>query len=236
MEALVTIAHEAGYLLGLLFFLPLWIFLYWTRPRSRREMLVVGISAGMATVIFSHFFALHNYWDPPYLFGRPYIFEDFLYGFIYLGIASELGEAILRRRDRTPTNIGTAALLKIILLPTLVALPIFYIISLFPDMNAILPYLLVPALFGFGVCVMRPDLIIVSLVNAIAVTVLTSAAFYIALLIESSSIDLYWKTENLSGILWLNIPIEEYLFAFTVAFGISNSYEYFTDTQLERAR
>ena len=55
--------------------------------------------------------------------------------------------------------------------------------------------------------------------------ILSFVIFKLLLLIEPRMFSLYWKIEKITGIFILNIPIEEYLFAFMLGFGGSMFYD-----------
>lgn len=93
-------------------------------------------------------------------------------------------------------------------------------------LNSIIAHIISPIFLGIIIGVFRKDLFIDQIYNGIFIMILTALMFWVLLVIEPQLFIKYWYIDNLSGVFILNIPIEEYLFAFAVGFGLGNIYEF----------
>ncbi|NCC70396.1 hypothetical protein EOM09_02335 [bacterium] len=210
------------YFIGTTVFLPIWILLF-LKKESRKDMLLTGLFMGLGAVIIEHLYAKIDYWTPIFIFSK-FPFEDFYYGFIFGGIGSELHEIILRKKNSLkklyPTHKKTIIFLFLICFFSF----IFFVNIL--KLNSIIAHIFAPILIGVFIGILRKDLFIDQIYNGIFIMILTTLMFWILLIIEPQLFIKYWYIDNLSGIFILKIPIEEYLFAFAVGFGLGNIYEF----------
>lgn len=196
-------------------------------------MILVGCLFGVAGIFIAKFYALVDYWNPPYIFGRQFNVEDFIYGFFYGGIASELCEFVLgledsdkrvkKRYDLIFTFVLITALCFVVLVDKL-------------GLNSITAHVIPPVIVGIYVVVLRRDLIKISLLSGLFLTIITVFVYYVILTIYPDSINEFWILDNLSGIMFFGVPIEEYIFSFALGFGAANFYELITGRVLRKVR
>lgn len=93
-------------------------------------------------------------------------------------------------------------------------------------LNSIIAHIISPIFVGIIIGIFRKDLFIDQIYNGFFIMILTILMFWALLIIEPQLFIKYWYIDNLSGVFILNIPIEEYLFAFAVGFGLGNIYEF----------
>jgi len=85
------------YFIGVTLFLPIWIVLFLNKER-RKDMLLLGLIAGVLAIFFGYYYANIDYWKPVYII-KNFLFEDFYYGFIFGGISSEIYELVFNKRN-----------------------------------------------------------------------------------------------------------------------------------------
>lgn len=219
------------YLWGVLLIVPIWLYIFISRRRSRQEMVYMGLLFGLAAAVIARVYALSDYWNPPYLFGSAFNVEDFLYGFFYGGIATELYEAIISREDSDRKSAKHYWLLALLFLVTL--LSFIVLVDIF-HFNSILAHIVPPIVAGVCTAMLRQDLIGKAVLSGFALVIFTTAWYSVLLWIFPHAIEQSWRLENLSGVLLLDIPLEEYIFAFSLGFGGSFFYEAVTGRRLRK--
>ncbi len=210
------------YLWGSLLLLPLWLYGFIRNKDSRKEMVVCGFLFGVAAVIIGYAYALHDYWNPSYIFDNFLHIEDFIYGFLFGCIASEIFEIVLpyksvKKKQRSRKKI-------LIIFATITGLCFFIFVDLL-NYNSIIAHIVPPLIVGIFCVVYRKDFITPTLLSGIILLIITFIWQSIILLIYPSAISEVWMVENLSGFFINGIPIEELIFAFSLGFGASCFYE-----------
>jgi Lycopene cyclase len=113
---------------------------------------------------------------------------------------------------------------------------VFLILASFTSLSHI--YCGVIALFLGGIATLycRPDLKSKILVGGLLFTGLYVVYFGSLLLVFPDYVELYWNLEALTGLLFLRIPVEEYMFAFAFGMYWSGLYEHLFWYQLKEAK
>lgn len=226
---------EAVYLWGVLLITPIWLIIFVKGGHdSRRDMIFSGLFYGALAVLIAKTYALADYWHPPYLL-PPFNIEDFLYGFFYGGIASELFERFVGY-TYTTVRTKTTRLFLIACSATIIIFVLFFLIVDILRLNSIVAHIL-PLVGVFLLYIfVRRDLLIPALLSGVVFTLFTLAWIKLILVVRPTAISEFWKLENLSGVIILGIPIEEYLFAFALGVAASGFYELITGGVLKRRR
>ena len=214
--------ESTAYLWGSLLLLPLWLYGFLKNKDSRKEMIVCGILFGIAAIIIGYFYAIKDYWNPPYIFDNFLHIEDFIYGFLFGGIAAEIFEIILSMKSIKKKEKPRKDLIIIFSFISIFCF-IFFVNIL--NYNSIIAHIVPPLLVGLFCVIYRKDFILPTVLSGIFLLVITFIWQSIILLIYPSCILSIWMLENLSGILISGIPIEELIFAFSLGFGASCFYE-----------
>lgn len=210
---------EYFYSWGLLFVLPFTVFCYIkSKNRERMKMIVSGIGFGIMSVLFSYIFL--DYWTPKYLI--PVIhFEDFFYGFLFAGILPGIHNII-----RKTKMIGKIKLnIKLAILYILILLGIFFIIVDILEINHIYALSLTPLIIGIVSFIKVKGNFIDVLITIVASLFITILVYNIILLIYPGVIDLHFMLNNVSGLKFIGVPIEEWLFAVCLGVGCTYTYE-----------
>ncbi len=183
----------------------------------------MGTLFGLAGMLTAHFYALQDYWRPTYLLGSFLNIEDFFYGFFFGGIACELAEDLLKYKDvrsKKPKH-----RLALLLAGGVISLLSLYFLTDVLKLNSIIAYIVPPMLIGFIVLTLRRDLSKIILLSGFLTAGLAILWFSAIQLLWGDVFSLYWRLGNLSGHYFLNIPLEEIIFAFALGFGGSCFYE-----------
>lgn len=217
--------YHLAYLVGALLFDAAWLACYLI-GKSYRPQIIWGTVVTTPLALTSFLF-VPQYWTPPSLFDldahiRVGI-EDFLWAGAVGGIASVVGEIVLkerlaaRRKEHRKKHYA----------PFIVMLVVFLILwRLYPGKN------IYSTAVAFAVCAivvafLRRDLIPTMLVGATLFTILYFLLFVYFLALYPDFIGRYYNLQNISGIRLLGVPIEELMFASTGGAVWSVTYEYF---------
>ena len=220
------------YLLSTLFVLLLWVGIFLkrrdVRPAMWRGSVLYVALLSVGFVVYRIFFhdpvraITPGYWAPPTLLNLQRIthgfgIEDALFMFTFGGIAAVIVECVLRKK-LPPVNgkklnfMGLAAVLAVGALGSLVV----YFAAYLSDM-----YLLISSSFfaGLAIMVLRKDLIPHALAGGTLFLLLYGTLFVLfAHVVAPHFIALYYHQRATSGVHFLSIPIEEFMYAF--AFGM----------------
>jgi len=213
-----------AYLVGALIFDGAWLACY-ISCKSYRPQIVWGSLVSTPFALTSVLF-IPQYWTPPSLFDldakiRVGI-EDFLWAFAVGGIASVIGEALLkqhlvtRRKQKRKRHFAPFVAMTIL----------FVILELWHPGKTIYNMIIALAAGALIVLIIRPDLAVVMLVGSTNFTILYFLLFAYFLLLYPNFIQDHYNIPNLLKIYVWKVPIEELLFAASGGAVWSVAYEY----------
>lgn len=227
MSSVQTFFATYAYLFGAIIFSIPWGIVFCAKRINRKEMIMYGVVFGVAAVLIGIRYALHDYWQPTYLFPSFHI-EDFLYGFFFGGLCTQVYFFFFETKERTTKNyhpiFGLTALIVSILS--------FVLITDVLELNSIIAHILPPALVGLYIAYKSPKTVTIQLLAGLFATVITFCVFRIVLFINPHAVSEIWYLNNLTGVLFIGIPIEEYIFAFSLGFGISLFHEFVSGREI----
>ena len=225
------IIAKTAYLWGVLLLFPLWLLIFTQRKNSQKEMIRAGIGFGIASIVIGQLFSLNDYWHPEYILSSKIPIEDFLYGFIYGGIITEIYEYIFKKEDSKYSFSSKENLILVfVLLMLLVVTGLFLLIKI-TGWNSIYAQINILLFVGTYTIITRPDLLKPAISSAVIVTIITLIWQVVIIWIYPTAITDNWNLEVLSKILILGVPIEELFFAFGIGFGGANFYELVTESR-----
>ena len=176
-----------------------------------------------------------QYWTPPSLFDLDQKIrvgiEDVLWAAAVGGIASVIGEILLRERLAKMRGLPR----KRHFAPFVVVVVVFVALDLWHPGKTIYNTIIAFAVGAPVIAYLRSDLIPSMLVGALSFTVMYFALFLIFLSLYPEFIQRYYNIPNLLGIYVVGVPIEELLFAATGGAIWSVAYEYVQGYRLEPA-
>lgn len=217
--------YHFAYLTGALLFDAAWLACCLIGKKYRPQ--IIWGTVVTAPLALTSFLFVPQYWTPPSLFDldahiRVGI-EDFLWAGAVGGIASVVGEIVLkerlaaRRKEHCKKHYA----------PFIVMLAVFLILHfMYPNKN------IYSTVVAFTVCALvvaflRSDLIPTMLIGAAVFTILYFLLFAYFLALYPDFIERYYNLPNISGIRFYGVPIEELMFASSGGAVWSVAYEYF---------
>lgn len=102
---------------------------------------------------------------------------------------------------------------------------LFFFLIYTVNVNSIYAYVIPLICAGIVVTYYRKDLFFTEVFNGLLVVIVTVIMFMLLQIIFPNIFDEIWMIENLTGHLFLGIPIEEILFAFCLGFSAGGVYE-----------
>jgi hypothetical protein len=224
------------YLAGVILLGAIWSFLYGLRKDLRKVMLWSGIFYVLILTIgfFAHALLVNDtarsiipgYWAPHTLFNLGektggYSIEDILFMFFVGGIASSIYEVVFRKKlpNKKVKNLKNGHALFLAAVCTAIFSKLFYINDI---------YLLMAFNISgtFFVLLQRKDLVRHSFYGGILTLLVYIFAFLLMLLVFPDLIKDIYHLQLTSGVHYLGIPLEEYLYAFSFGLLWAPLYEY----------
>src|SRR3989344_2060512 len=200
---------QYSYLIGNIFFLFIWLFLFIFRRDLRKEMLIMSfIVAPMGPI--SEIFYLRDYWRPEIFNGLLIGIEDLLFGFFIGGITAVIYEVFLGKKY---SNKHLFARSK----------------WLFPGGILVIICIM---FVGFMVFIRR-DILKESIYSGLLVCGLIFIFYIIFGYIFNGVIQKWWVLKNISGILIFGVPIEELMWGFGWGFVASPAYTFINGLRLK---
>lgn len=210
-------------------FLVAWAGVYLARPRMRKQMLRVSLwtmPLGLTEPLF-----VPEYWNPPSLFDLAqrtgFDLESLVFCFAIGGIGTVLYEALLPSRHVAMTHKERSHPrhrfhLFALTSPVWVFLPLLFLTSWNPIYSGIL------AMFAGAMASLlcRPDLKFKIWVGGGIFLLLYFVFFKLLDWALPGFVEEVWTLSALSGLMILDIPLEEYLFALTFGMMWSSLYEH----------
>jgi hypothetical protein len=213
--------------------LGIWLFLYMTKPKLRKEMLILSLLTLL--VGFTEPIFVPAYWSPQSLFDlnirTGFDIESLIFCFAVGGIGSILYESMIgyehiKRRKELDKNI----LMHIF---SLLSFPITFLIFLTSGINPIYSLVLSMLIGGLAAIACRPDLAKFSLIGGFLFTILYFIFFLFINIVSPDFIN-SWNLSALSGIVLFGIPIEELAFAFSFGMICTGFYEHIMRYEFKR--
>ena len=204
---------------GLLFVLPFTILFYIKGTKEERiKMIISGVGFGIMSVVFDYMFL--DYWKPKYLISNIH-FEDFFYGFLFAGILPAAHNIFRNNRLKGELKIS----IKVLICYLLIILVTFFIIVGILKYNYIYALSLAPLIIGIISYIIVKGNIKDVLTTVSVALFITILVYNLILLIYPNAIDQHFLLENISGLKFINVPLEEWLFALCLGVGCTYAYE-----------
>jgi len=217
------------YLLGSLFLLTIWFLIFIWQKKSRKEMLIASIIITPAAL--SEVFFVPGYWLPDTIGNPKLSIEDFIFTFAVGGIIAVIYELFMKgkiKHQRLCNCYNGGLFHGLILGIGIIAVFLSYSLLKINFMYAVYIGIIVDIIIIF---ITRPDLIRKVLYSGIIFGFLYFLFFSLFSLITPSFIK-HWNLSNLSGIVFLGVPIEEILWAIGAGSLIGPIYEYLLSIRL----
>lgn len=223
-----------AYLVGALIYDAAWVVCYIFCKSYRRQMIwgsAVSAPFALTSILF-----IPQYWTPPSLFNLDARFkvgiEDFLWAAAVGGIASVIGEAVLK--ERFAARRGQKR--KRHFFPFIVMAILFAAIEFWHPNETMYNMILALLVGALLVLLIRPDLTILMLVGSALFTALYWLLFLYFLAFFPEFVGKFYNVSHLLGISVRGVPIEELMFAASGGAVWSVAYEYIQGYRLVSVR
>jgi hypothetical protein len=219
------------YLIGVTIPLVVWIFLYLYRRDLRKEMITLSIYFTVIGLFSEYLWWTKDWWRPQTITGTAIGFEDLILGFTSGGIAAVLYEELFKKRiykyKSGDHNLTTAL---IIICSYLIFSLIFYIFKFNSFIATAITYIITGGILIF----LRRDLVWDAFLTGFCFTVASMPIYLLLKCVSPDFIEKTWMWQNLSGIRFLEIPVEDLIWFFLAGFSISPLYLYWKNKKLRK--
>lgn len=223
---------EYTYLVGSLITVLIWIILFYYRKDLRKEMWIMGIIFGIAGLIMEALFYTKDWWNPPTITGSLIGIEDFLFGFGIAGVSAVIYEEVFRKRlvSRKKMKHPHTKQLSFLILLSIISFSFsFYILNY----NSFISGLVATLIPLFIIYIIRPDLILDSLVSGFIIVIIAFIDFAILNIIKPNFVYSWWLLDQLTGIVFLGVPLEDIIWFLTTGMYIGCIYEFWQGERLK---
>lgn len=220
-----------AYLIASVLLLFVWLYLYWTKPKARRKMLLISLLTaplGLTEPLF-----VPSYWLPFTLFDLArrtrFDLESLLFSFAVGGITAILYESLWGKSRKTISihekhqekhRFHRWALISPFIL--------FGILYFFTPLNPIYSTILAMTVGAVATWLCRPDLLKAMVTGSLLFLGIYFVVFLVGFVwLFPGYVEAVWNLPAISGILIAGVPIEELLFAASLGAMWSSAYEHF---------
>ncbi len=207
-----------------LYFLCWWIFLFLWRKDYRSEMLTMGL-IGIVLGPLVEFMHLTDWWHPLFIFNnfliRP---EDVIFGFSIAGVSAVIYQELRAIKEFQQNKLIPTK--KYELLVLLIGLFTLFGLYIFFGVHSFWTSILCLITTALLVLIKRRDLFYSMFFSGILITGIAIPFYIFALHINPFWFQQEWFLGKLSGIFFLNIPIEELVWYFFIGLTFSAMWEF----------
>ena len=214
-KGIINMNHKYVYLFGTLLFFLYWFFLFIKLKEYRKRILFFSFLYGVIGVVFGYFYTA-DWWHPQNITGTRLGLEDFLLGFGNGGFAATVLLLFFEEKEgRRASGVkGFAALLVLTGVVTSALFSFFSLNSFYANCVGIVVSLIVIISY-------RLDLALYSFYGGTAMLLSSLPIYALIVYFFPGWVSETWMMEKLSGITFITIPIEDFIWYFLVGAIIS---------------
>lgn len=216
------------YLIGALLFLPYWIYIFHKFRFFRKALLIFSLTYGIIGVASGWLWFVNDWWRPETVLGYKVGIEDFILGFTNGGIASSLW--IFLSGNKTVKSNDEKVVRFVMPLVVIFVLNIIFVNTL--KINSSLGNSLAIILTLSFIFHTRRDLVKIALQGGIIMALLSLPVYLLILYFFPDWVRNIWLNKQLSGLLFVGVPIEDLVWYFAVGAFVSVSYPYYKGIRL----
>lgn len=223
-------AYEYSYLIADVALLLVWMIFFFRREAPRKEMIILSLIFGVCGIL-SEFVYARDWWHPLTITGSIVGFEDFLFGFVFGGIASvAFTELFNKKIEFRRADVNSRVWQFKNFLYVLASLIVLFFGSFFIlRINSFYSTIIAVALPLSYILYKRNDLVVDSLISGALMLALALILFPVIEIITPGWVAYSWYVDNLSGIMILRAPIDDLLWFFIVGAFIGPLYEFWRE-------
>jgi len=228
--------YKFAYLYGALIFFVPWLILFLWRKDVRKEMLIMGFLFSIAAPMGGYLWYTIDWWHPETITNTKVGIEDALLGFSNGGIIAVVYEELFRKKLKDRKELldkKTIVKFTSITLLTFLVMGFSFSILGLHSFYANVIGLLIPSLI---ILYKRKDLIKNAIITGFLTVILSIPIYLILEFIFPGVIIHSWYIENLSGILFLGIPIEDLIWYFFAGVWGGPLYEFCRNIKLKKMK
>lgn len=227
------IDYRYAYLLGnLLILLPIWVILLLYRKDLIKELLLMSLAGGIIGPI-SELYYTRDYWRPALFNGWKIGIEDFLFGFLIVGISAVIYEEVVGQRFTKRHSRQEQHLILVVPLILAFAL-IFHALTIWWGVNSIYASIFLFLIIVLIVLYFRRDLTLDALLSGFFIGGVMFLGYSALTTIYPELFSRFWLMGNISGVLVRGIPIEELLWGFSFGMMAGPFYEFMMGLKFAR--
>ncbi|HYF05045.1 MAG TPA: lycopene cyclase domain-containing protein [Patescibacteria group bacterium] len=214
-----------------------WLILYWWRPDTRKQMLVMSgifaLGGPIAEVLM-----LRDWWSPQFVFNLPLTIEDLLTAASIGGIASVIYLEVFRRKlklhkiSRVAKRARTLHVFYLLMFSIVIYFGTYFVLG-FNSLWANVAACAVPAVIIF--C-FRKDLITVGVASGLLLIPLIMLSYFFTELLTPGWIHTFWHFKNTPRIVLGAVPLDDILWYFFAGLFLGPLYEFWEKAKIEKAR
>jgi hypothetical protein len=211
------------YFIGSLYFLIIWLVLFFFNKNDRKEQWIMSLF-GVVLGPIAQEMHLVDWWNPQFFHDSLIHIEDIIFGFSVVGISGIIYDVIFVKKLRKlkKLRVKTSYFLTSFIIAVFSLFGLFFIFGIASFITNIIAALI---MFVF-ITIKRHDLVSSMLITGVILTLISIPAYLIGLAIDPNWITSQWYLDNLSGVMFIGIPVEEFAWFFTVGIGASALYEF----------
>lgn len=207
-----------------------WVFVFFRRKAQRKDMLWTGVLAAIAGPIQELWYT-KDYWHPQYIGGWPWI-EDILFGFAVMGVCAALYEIIFYRHvEEVRDKKSHPFVFVVVAFIALIGMVLFT-----PFMNSIYAAMIAFLIAWSLTIFVRPDLFKLSVFTALLVLVFTFVSYQLLIFFKPLVIRDWWLLNNISGVLFWGVPLEEFMWFGAMGLALGPLYELYKGIRVVKIR
>lgn len=193
-----------------LFFIP-WFLIFIKRKDLRKLMILNGLFALVLGSIINYFYWIKDWWQPHSITGTRFYIEDLLLGFGSGGVSASLYLYVFNKKLVTSDLISKKRLFFFLAL-TAMGLIFFLILIHLLRMSSFMATLIVGSIVYLILAFLNKTLIKASIINSFLMFLLVIPIYMLAIFVTPGFIEKTWMMNNLMGIKFFGVPIEDYIF------------------------
>lgn len=225
------------YLIWSLYFVIIALWMFYSMPKYRKPMLILGFAIFWSGPFSEYYWMTADWWHPETITGTIIGIEDFIFSFAHViipifiykwvfekEVAGDFNWAHLRIKDILK-RLGLWFIVPFILAGILIQ--IFHV-------HSVIGVFIGMIMSGIIVVIQRKDLLRAALWSSLLMTLIALPAYLLLELLSPWYIAEMWYMSQLTGVVWLGIPIEDILWYMIFGFMMGWAYEYLFDFRFKR--
>ncbi|MBN2031260.1 hypothetical protein JW824_13580 [bacterium] len=219
------------YLIGVLYSLFFWIFLFFINSNNRKNILLTSLVCAPAGPL-SEFWNLKDYWSPTYLFKiaiGQWVFgiEDYLFAFAFSGICYGIYILITKQIGSYVEKKYTWFVSVKLMIIGIIFFVLMFMLTNYLKMNSVYAIVTILFLLSIIIFILHPITFLPSLVTGFIMAAYMFFAYWVFYFrLFPHLINDWWNHEFLSGLYILNIPVEEIIWSFVSGLFIGPTITY----------